>query len=560
MEQHKPTRVPRWIRLIVFRLVPLLLIAACVWQGAQTVALAVRKIDEQTQTESRRPAYQATATALEVNRPTATVAPTITITPTPRVEIPSIRLVKADSSYARQDFSTNTPSAPEATGSAQMAQPTATAPVIAETATLRPLPTFPAQWLNDTTAPGAAAPTGIPSQVPAIDRQYNLINILLMGNDQEITADGTLRTDTMIVVSINRDVGTVSMISLPRDLYVYIPGWTMQRLNLAYFHGESSGWTDGGFGLLRQTIFYNLGINIHYFAMVDLEGFRTIVDLVGGVDVAVDCAIQDLPLVDTEIPSAAVRVTEDGEYALPVGYYHMSGAEALWYARSRGSSSDFDRGRRQQQILRAIWRRARDNGLISSLPTLWSEGQQFLQTNLTLEDLLPLIPLASSLNPGQIESYTFHRIYHTTPWTPPDGANVQLPNPDAVHELMTEFYNPPTTSQLVSEGAVVRVYNGTNIPNLDLVAVDRLNWEGIAAVAMGTADRSDYTDTSVIDYTGRTKGSSLGTIVENLNILPENVVIQPSTLREADFDVILGANYNSCSESGVLPVQLPAGS
>ena len=131
--------------------------------------------------------------------------------------------------------------------------------------------------------------------MPTLDRHGDdLLNILLLGNDGEITNDGFLRTDTMIVVSINRTAGTVAMLSLPRDLYVYIPGWTMQRLNLAYIHGQAGGWPGGGFGLLRQTLLYNFGINVHYYAMVNLTGFKAIVDAVGGVDLAVDCAIEDL--------------------------------------------------------------------------------------------------------------------------------------------------------------------------------------------------------------------------------------------------------------------------
>src|SRR5690606_10452392 len=111
---------------------------------------------------------------------------------------------------------------------------------------------------------------------------------------------------------------SVAMLPLPRDLYVYIPGWTMQRLNLAYIHGEAVGWMNGGFGLLRQTLLYNFGINVHYYAMVNLTGFKAIVDAVGGVELAVDCAIEDLPLIGAEVPAGAYQVNEDGYYVLPV--------------------------------------------------------------------------------------------------------------------------------------------------------------------------------------------------------------------------------------------------
>jgi len=528
MAVEKQKRGGRFARLVFARLLPLVLIIAIAIVLVGLAQNLLRYLGEQSEATSRRPAYAATATAIAE------------ITPEGDLKLGAYKLFEPPA----QDitFATNTPQA-------------VVPPSPEITSTPRPLPTL---WIYQQPEAVEAGGTAIPTPVEAVDRQgMDLLNIVLLGHDGELTNDGFIRTDTMIIVSINRTAGTVSMLSLPRDLFVYIPGWTMQRLNLAYIHGESIGWTGGGFGLLRQTIFYNFGINVHYYAMVSLDGFRAIVDAVGGINLAVDCAIQDLPLIGAEVPRDAVRVTEDGEYALPVGYYAMNGAEALWYARSRGNSSDFDRGRRQQQVLRGVWRQARDNGLLSSLPSLWAESQQYIQTNLTLDDLIPLIPLAANLNPNQIESYTFNRLYHTTPWTPPDGSNVQLPNPDQVRELMIEFYSPATESQTANEAATVFVYNGTNIPNLDLVAAERLNWEGIAAVPMGSAETTDYINTVLIDYTGRSKASSLGDIVGTLNIVGENIRVEPSPTRESDFVVILGETYNSCTEGGVLPVEMP---
>jgi LCP family protein required for cell wall assembly len=375
------------------------------------------------------------------------------------------------------------------------------------------------------------------------------MNILLMGNDGELTDDGFIRTDTMIIVSINRDAGTVSMLSLPRDLLVYIPGWTMQRLNLAYIHGEAAGWTDGGFGLMRQTILYNFGINVHYYAMVNLTGFRAIVDAVGGVALAVDCAIEDLPLIGADMPAAALPPDEEGYRILPVGYYEMTGGEALWYARSRHTGIEFDRGRRQMQVLRAIWRKARDTGLLQNLPTLWSEGIQYTETNLTLEDMLGLLPLAASLDPSRIENFHFLRLYHTTPWTMPDGSNVQLPIYDTIRPMLEDFYTPPTTNQTAVEGARIRVQNGTTNADWDRVAAERLAYSGFLATASGSAAASDYSETILIDYTGSDKGSSLQEIASILNVRPENIRIEPAADREVDFDVILGANYNSCTEA-----------
>jgi LCP family protein required for cell wall assembly len=451
-----------------------------------------------------------------------------------------------------QDFPTNTPVA-EVT----IAVTPTPDPGININATPHPLPTL----MIYSTSPdeGDVAPTAIPTAVPQLDRQgYDLINVVLLGNDNELTGESVARTDTMIIVSINRTTGTVSLLSLPRDLYVYIPSWTMQRINTAYPYGESVGWTDGGFGLLRQTIFYNLGINVHYYAMVDLSGFVALVDAVGGVDVAVDCGIQDLPLIGAEVPSAAYPVGEDGEYVLPVGYYHLDGSEALWYARSRTSSSDFDRGVRQQQILRAVWRAARDNGLLAQAPTLYSEGIQYVETNMAFENILSLVPIAANLDPAMIENFSLTRTYHTTPWQTPDGDYVQLPVYETMRPLLEDFYAPPTENQLAIEGATVGIYNGTNNPNLDIVAAERLQADGFNAVALGAAPTTEVADTQMTDYTGRSKGSSLEQIALSLNINPNNIQIEPSGEREYDFVVTLGSSYDSCTRSGVLPVATPA--
>lgn len=498
---------------------------------------------EQNAIASQAPAIAATGTAIaSESQPEAT----------PEGEAVSVR-AKRISSGDSQVFATNTPIPADTPLPAVEVTPTPEAQVISETP--RPLPTL---FIYSGPDSAASAPTAIPSAVPQLDRQGNdLVNIVLLGDDSEITGETVARTDSMHILSINRTTGTVAMLSIPRDLYVFIPSWTMQRINAAFPYGESVGWTDGGFGLLRQTLFYNLGINVHYYAMVNLSGFKTLIDTIGGVDLAVDCAIQDLPLMESEIPEGAYPVGEDGEYVLPVGYYHMDGAEALWYARSRNSSSDFDRGPRQQQLLRAMWRTVRDNGLISQAPTLISEGLANVRTNMALEDILSLVPLAAEIDSSRIETFDLVRTYHTTPWQTPDGDYVQLPVYETLRPLLEDFYTPPTQNQIAVEAATIAVYNGTSNSNLDRVAAEALQNAGFNAVAMGQGEVMDAVTTTLTDYTGATKGSSLEAIAGMLNITADGIDIEPNAQREFDFTVVLGANYNSCGRQGVLPVDPP---
>src|SRR5690606_24022565 len=99
----------------------------------------------------------------------------------------------------------------------------------------------------------------------------------------------------------------------------------------------------------------------------------------------------------------------------------------------------------------------------------------------------------------------------------------------------------------------------TSNPDLDRVAADTLNWNGFAAFPMGPADNAEYADTILIDRTGQEKGSSLQAIAMTLNVGPENIRIEPDPNRSADFEVILGARYNSCPVTNVLPVRNPGG-
>ncbi|MBN1680567.1 MAG: LCP family protein [Anaerolineae bacterium] len=471
--------------------------------------------DTPTLTPSNTPTATATPTATDTSTPTATHTPSITPSPTATFT------------------PTNTPTI----------TPTYT-PTFPPTPTLLYPPEF---------TPQSPLTTAIPTALPRLrsydtsGTPYRLLNILLIGNDGDvIPGDPSFNTDTMIIVSINRDTNTVSMVSLPRDLYVYIPNWTMQRLNLAYGRGEAIGWTDGGWGLIRQTVLYNFGIELHYYAMVDFEGFEEIINSLGGVDIAVDCPIEDYRY---QGPGEdGVPGEEDYElWTIPVGVHHMDGDLALWYARSRRNTIDFDRGRRQQQILRAIWATAKNSGLITQIPDLWDQMTSVVETNMPLSEIIPLLPLALSMEPNDITNHFFRKNVETMAWQPPDGSYVQLPDPNGgMLRLMEDFLTPPTANRLRLENARIEIFNGTGNESWDLVATDRLIWEGFVPQAMGQSENGPQPETVIYDYTGNSKGSSLNELVKYLNIQPDNIILEPDPNRTADFKIVLGENYNSC--------------
>ncbi|NLX10104.1 MAG: LCP family protein [Chloroflexi bacterium] len=429
-------------------------------------------------------------------------------------------------------------------------------PVPTETFTPTPteppfLPT-PSLYYPPDYEPRQPQPTAIPTPMPRFrstdesGQPYEILNVLLLGHDGEVEPGQMFHTDTMIVVSINRDTNTVSMISLPRDLFVYIPNWGMQRLNLAWGYGDTLGWTDGAWGFMRQTLLYNFGLETHYYAMVDFTGFERIIDELGGVTVAVDCPIQDQVCVENCDDGVAGNETYELQ-TLPVGVFHMDGEEALWYARSRKNTIDFDRGRRQQQILRAMWAQARDSGVITQLPNLYDELTSVVETNMPLPEILPLIPLALSIEPNDIENHFFRKNVETVAWSPDGVTNVQLPHPDGgMQRLIFEFLAPPTQNRLRLEDARIEIFNGTANDGWDMVATDRLVWEGFAPVPMGAPEGEAVPQTMIYDYTGSTKGSSLGELVSLLNIRPENIILKPDPNRTMDFKIVLGTDYNSC--------------
>ena len=147
------------------------------------------------------------------------------------------------------------------------------------------------------------------------------VNFLLIGSDRR--PGGSFRTDTMVIAMLRPKEGQVSMISIPRDLWVYIPTSGNQRINTAYQYGEIYGYAGGGPGLLKDTILYNLGIQIDHTAMVEFTGFQHIIDTLGGIDVPVACPYTDWRLID---PSYDPNYEDNWWlYTVGPGVVHMDG-------------------------------------------------------------------------------------------------------------------------------------------------------------------------------------------------------------------------------------------
>lgn len=228
-------------------------------------------------------------------------------------------------------------------------------------------------------------------------------NILLLGVGGE-GHEGKDLTDTMIVISVDQQKNTVSSLSIPRDLYVEssIGG---SRVNKLYELGKTKWNSEEGLDFVKSTVENVFKIPIHYYAKVDFEAFVQIVDAIDGVDVYVDQKIND-----PEYPR------DDGTYEMETfilakGSQHLDGATALKYVRSRKTSSDFDRSKRQQQVLMAVKNKIKDEGLFSSKSTLkklYYSLSDHMETNLSLREMLSLAEFGTKFRDIQISMATLN--------------------------------------------------------------------------------------------------------------------------------------------------------
>jgi LCP family protein required for cell wall assembly len=263
------------------------------------------------------------------------------------------------------------------------------------------------------------------------------INLLLLGIDRRGGTDWAYRTDTIIVLTMDPDSRTAGMLSIPRDLQIAIPGHGEDRINTANVYGYRQDSGDGGPALLKQTIEANFAIPIDGYLMVDFQVFERIVDTLGGIDVQVPKALHDTRYPDPRPgdPYAFKTIHFDP------GWQHMDGKRALQYARSRMSTSDFDRAKRQQLILLAIRERALSLSAIPHWPALAKTLIDGIKTDMGLGEMLEL-----AFWGVQIDASTLKQVVLEPPlvagYRRADGAAVQLPNWALINPVIEDMFGP----------------------------------------------------------------------------------------------------------------------
>jgi polyisoprenyl-teichoic acid--peptidoglycan teichoic acid transferase len=343
-------------------------------------------------------------------------------------------------------------------------------------------------------------------------------SVLILGSDarpDELKRGEVGRTDTLLLFLADRAAPRVAMVSVPRDLWVTIPGNGEERVNAAYELGGSQ--------TAKQTVSNVLGQRVDRFAVIGLQGVRDVVDAVGGVDLTVAQAIHDdaYPTDDYGI------ITVD----IPAGRQHMDGVTALEYARTRHQDSDFGRIARQQQVLGAV-RTALFNPLNwPRIPAVAAAISQSLKTDVSPLDAIA-IGAALLRDPGEPD----HLVIDTqlvNPVVGLDGAFLLEARPE-LKPTVARFLNGTTTAA----AATVDVLNGAGVAGLAARTADRLTQAGFSVATVGDAPRTQAQTTILAKPAARAAAQQLASTLS----IPTARITESGTSRSADIQLILGAD------------------
>ncbi len=370
-----------------------------------------------------------------------------------------------------------------------------------------------------------------PVEADASDSQ---INILLLGSDERIDGEEPPRTDTLLLLTLDLRRQTAGMISLPRDLWVPIPGYNLtSKINTAYAIGEQRGYPFGGAQLAKDTVSSFIGQPVQFYVQADFNGFVRFIDEIGGITVNVPQTIYD-----TEYPTADYGFQT---FYLEAGTRILDGQTALKYARTRNMDSDYGRAARQQQLIRAIADKVLAADMIPTLiaraPQLLSSTWGSVRTDMPLQTAAEVANYVRS-NPLEVSTLVLDDRYGEESYSE-NGAWILLPNRDLIRPELKRIFDPevgpntvagapaeplpqiqPRTSTSAEVGTRellaadvnrdvrvmaarevrLEILNGTGQTGIAALARRQLEASGWRVVSIGDADRSDYQHTLLVNY------------------------------------------------------------
>jgi LCP family protein required for cell wall assembly len=372
------------------------------------------------------------------------------------------------------------------------------------------------------------------------------VTVLVMGLDyRDWEGEGPSRTDTMILFTMDPTNHTAGILSIPRDLWVNIPGFDYGKINTAYFLGEVYDTPGGGPGLAIETVENLLGIEINYYAQVDFSAFERFIDEIGGVEVEVPYEMS----VDPLGPHNTVY--------LDAGLNTLDGPTALAYARNRDTiGGDFDRAERQQQVVLAIRDRILSLNMLPTLvtraPVLYNMLASGVHSNLTVGEVVSLAYEAAQV-PEENIIRRFIGPEQVTFTYSPEGMDILQPDLEAVLTLRDEvFFNTepiaPAATAIVgdlvdlmrAENASVSVLNATTTPGLASATSDYLRSEGVNVTIVDNATETAEV-TTLIDYSG--KPYTVQYLSTLLQIDPANIYSRYDPYSQVDIAILIGADW-----------------
>lgn len=377
------------------------------------------------------------------------------------------------------------------------------------------------------------------------------ITVLLLGIDQrsavESADDEYFRTDTMIVLQIDPVRRTAGMLSVPRDLYVDIPGFRTGRINTANYLGDANGYPGGGPALAMTTIRDTLGLEVNHYVLVNFDVFTTVVDTIApnGVEICVQETIHDEKYPDEGYGTIVVHFDP--------GCQRLNSERLLQYARTRATQgSDFDRARRQQQVITAVQREVVSAGgfanLLLQAPTLWSQLAGNLRTDMTFEQAIDIALIATTVNRDNMQTSVIDSNYVKFE-TDESGAQILIPVPSAISVLIQDTFNvqgdltvEDLKNRAAVENATIAVLNNTTTQGLATTSADWLRARGVSVTTVGNAITPTETNTVIRDYTGNPWTARYLAAVMGLS--PEQILVGGDAQSSTDVAVLIGADIS----------------
>jgi anionic cell wall polymer biosynthesis LytR-Cps2A-Psr (LCP) family protein/uncharacterized protein YraI len=393
------------------------------------------------------------------------------------------------------------------------------------------------------------APSAAPA--PVITLPEGTINVALLGVDKRPNRNFN-NTDVIILASINPDIPSVTLLSVPRDWPAYIPGVGVNKINTAY--------GSGGADLFKATILHNFGLKLDYYVLVNFEGLVHAVDTLDGIDVIATCRLYHVfprdpyymgnPYVvaqdytDTftgEVWKRGSRVPTTSIDIPQAGIYTLNGLQALAFVRARYGipGGDVDRGRREQRVSRALFSKAKQLNAIPKIPELLDQFSKYVKTDMPIDKVLYFMSIADRFDDLMIRSR----------FLDPGGANGAVldlgeEQTTGTWQAMIQDMLNVALNQRPNDGIPIEVWNGTNDPGFGSAAADRLNELGFHITAIKAADKL-YDRTVVVDHTTTKKGSAVPLLLRTFGIRQQNVIADPQK-DGPRYVIIVGPDFKTC--------------